>query len=324
MAVLWTSGRTALLLTLAAVTCAAAFVRRRFALATVLLLVALFSKEEAVLLPAILLGWYVVLNRREASDRRAVWMWVSVAGLAEVVYFVARSQTSAMTPFAAPSYYTPTFDVARLAANVVSYADRVATFPAIVALAALLLLGRPRPWLDDRLRRTLWCGLIWIAGGFALTIFAPIRSDLYACFPSVGACVIAAAFCAHAWRSSDDRRRRRALVAVPIAAMLLAPLYHARTKRWSDLAEFSTTTLDDLVAATASLGDDAVVVIHDDRSTRVNMSSAFGTLLPDAYRLRTGRTLRFHLDPPPPFDATPPPCAGCASLELTVRDGRLR
>jgi hypothetical protein len=153
MAVLWTSGRTALLLTLAAASCAAAFVRRRYALATALLLVALFSKEEAVLLPAILLGWYVVLRRGDSRhDRRAVWMWVSFAGLAEIVYFLARSQTSAMTPFAAPSYYTPTFDVVRLASNVVSYADRVVTFPALVAVVAIGLLGRPRPWLAAAVR----------------------------------------------------------------------------------------------------------------------------------------------------------------------------
>ncbi|MDE3156263.1 MAG: hypothetical protein KGN76_14270, partial [Acidobacteriota bacterium] len=57
MAVLWISGRTALLLVLFATLGAAAALRRRWGLAGVLLLLAMLSKEEAVLVPAVIIAW---------------------------------------------------------------------------------------------------------------------------------------------------------------------------------------------------------------------------------------------------------------------------
>ena len=152
MAVLWVSGRTALVLTLAAVLAATALVRGRLLPALAWLAVALLAKEEAVLLPAILLAWISgSVPADEPAPVRPV-SWIGGAGIVTALYFLARSMTQAMTPMSAPPFYTPTFDLAALWSNIVSYADRALTFPLVVALLAVVLLGRPHPWMD---RRTL-------------------------------------------------------------------------------------------------------------------------------------------------------------------------
>lgn len=56
-AILWISGRTALLVTLLGVLAAAALVRQHLTAALLLLALAMFAKEEAVLLPFILAAW---------------------------------------------------------------------------------------------------------------------------------------------------------------------------------------------------------------------------------------------------------------------------
>jgi hypothetical protein len=60
MAVLWISGRTALLLVLFATFGAAAFVKQRWLTSAFLIFAAMLSKEEAVLLPPILIGWSII------------------------------------------------------------------------------------------------------------------------------------------------------------------------------------------------------------------------------------------------------------------------
>lgn len=60
MAVLWLSGRTALLLTLFATLSAALLIRRRPIGAVAVFALALFSKEEAILLPPILAAWLLL------------------------------------------------------------------------------------------------------------------------------------------------------------------------------------------------------------------------------------------------------------------------
>jgi hypothetical protein len=337
MAVLWVSGRTALVLTLAAALAGAAFVRGRIAPALLFLALALFAKEEAVLLPAILFVWgWLLTNDPPGTDLppaesqtatiRPV-VWIAGAGAVTTGYLVARSLTHAMTPLSAPPFYKPTFDLPALGSNLVSYADRALTWPLIVCLIAAVILGRPRPWLDRATRRTIACGLVWLCGGFALTAFLPVRSDLYACFPSVGASLAAAAVCSRSWQTAAATRRHRALVAAIVVAMAAGILHHVRTGRWVAPADFASTTLADLETETRALPDGAIVVLRDDRTARVNLGAAFGTLMNDAYTLSTGRRLQIWIDPPPVNAALAgltPPCPACADLRLAVADGRLR
>ena len=64
MGILWISGRTALLLVLTGVATAIAIVRRKIVIAALLLFAALLAKEEAIVLPFIMLVWIVLLGRR--------------------------------------------------------------------------------------------------------------------------------------------------------------------------------------------------------------------------------------------------------------------
>jgi hypothetical protein len=65
-------------------------------------------------------------------------------------------------------------------------------------------------------------------GGYALTMFLPVRSDLYACFPSVGPSLAAAAVCGRLWDRAPPDRQRRALVAALIVVMIAGPVHYAR------------------------------------------------------------------------------------------------
>jgi hypothetical protein len=99
MAVLWISGRTALLLTLASVAAATCLVRRQLLPAAAWTAVALLSKEEAVLLPLILTAWLYVWPAAGAGERRrALWRWIACAAVLLAGYAVLRQHSGAMTP----------------------------------------------------------------------------------------------------------------------------------------------------------------------------------------------------------------------------------
>jgi hypothetical protein len=327
MAVLWISGRTALLLTLAATESAVALLKGRVWPAGVWLCIALFSKEEAVAIPAIFLAWLVIDKKWNSAPATKITTWLLVACFSEGLYFVARTTTTAMTPWSAPWYYTPTFSPAALLQNVAQYADKVGTLPVGVVLIAWLILRPSAPVLNRELLTQLMRGAAWLVGGFAATIFLPVRSDLYACFPSVGVCIAAAALSARLWQScASPARQTQTLVVAILLVTVLAPVYWYRTIRWSSLAEFSTSSLADLTALAAPLPAGATILIDDDRSQRVNLSSTFGTLLPEAYLLVAGRNMNIWVGPPD-GDAPPGgfnrPCQTCVDLHLKVSGRRL-
>jgi hypothetical protein len=326
MAMLWISGRTALILTAAALATAIAVVRGRALFAALFLLVALCSKEEAVALPITLLVWLIALGRDGSGSRRVrpiAWTAVSCAALA--IYGFLRTRSGAMTPASAPWFYRFTFAPADVAGNFVQYADRTFTFAAGVCLLGLIVL-QPA-WRRVQVSTpVIVCGLAWAAGGYALTLFLPVRSSLYACFPSIGAAIIAAEIGRAFWQASVEAARQRAMIAAIVMAIALLPVYRARNHRWTDLADFSTSILGQLRTLTASLPDGAHIVLVDDRRTRVNLGSAFGVMINDAVRLDTGRRLDIWVDAPQAdaWEAVPPrPCADCVTLTLVVRNGIL-
>src|ERR1700681_1812497 len=127
MAVLWISGRTALMVTFWAVAAAYAWARRLRPAAALFAMLAMWSKEEGLVVPAILTAWALI----DAGDRvaghesrarhivRQTWLlWlVTAASLA------ARAWSGAFTPASAPLSYHYHFDLATLGGNAVRYAD---------------------------------------------------------------------------------------------------------------------------------------------------------------------------------------------------------
>ena len=222
MAVLWLSGRTALLLTLGATAMLASLLRGRTLVACLFLVVALLSKEEAVLLPAIGALWLYRL-RPERRAQLISWALASVALTAS--YLVLRSITGAMTPLNAPLYYRFTFAPGAVVQNVLQYADRAFTFTLLMTLLALGILRAlpPRP-LSPHLKAILAACAVLVVGGFAITVFLPVRSSLYACLPSVAGALAAAGCLAHAWDVADSRRRRHALVAAILVPLAIVPI----------------------------------------------------------------------------------------------------
>lgn len=330
MAVLWISGRTSLLLTVFALATAILVIRGRYLLALIPMTLALLSKEEAVALPFLMALWMAISPRDGKSDRRAVVLWMALSVAVLGAYLAARHHVGAMVPATAPSYYKLTFAPLDIARNILEYADRAVTFPALIMLLAWLVL-RPSPASRDADRLNLQrmaYGFSWLVAGFAITIFLPVRSSLYACLPSAGACMIAGEVCRLLWVRSSDSRRAVALSTAVAVLLTTAALHVTRTERWVELADLSTRVLDDLQGSTSKLPPGSQVLIHDESTTRVNLRNAFGTMLEDAYRLKTGKSLRIWIEPALPAlvsGGVSAPCQTCVDLELFVgRDGHVR
>jgi hypothetical protein len=325
MSILWISGRTALLATAAAVSCAAALLKGRLLLAMLLLTVAIFSREDVAPLPLVTTAWVYMLQRPQGRMRP--WHWL-LAGMAIVaVYFAIRSTTNAMTPATAPSYYRFTHDPAVVARNIGEYADRTATTAAGTLLLLAIVLRQSSVRFDHRSTAIVACGAMWTVAFLLPALLLPVRSSLYACLPAVGTCVMAAAIATRWWALAEPMRRKQALVAAAVVPFLLAPVFYARTDRWVRMAEFSTRALADLASALKPFPDDSDIVIEDDRSTRANMASVFSTLLREGFQVTTGRFMTFYVDPPIP-NAFPnngglASCNGCEEVRLVVKDGGL-
>jgi hypothetical protein len=325
MAVLWISGRTALLLTLASVAAATCLVRRQLLPAAAWTAVALLSKEEAVLLPLILTAWLYVWPAAGAGERRrALGRWLVYAALLLAGYAVLRDHSGAMTPATAPAYYRFTFHPAAVARNVLEYADRALSFPLIVTGLAWLslrwrrasgLVASPRPAL-------VTCAVVWIAGAYAVTVFLPVRSSLYACWPLVGASLAAAECCWKFWESAPAGARNRALQVALLCVLIAAPIHLTRTRRLVTQADVSRTAWLELPELTRTVPEGATVVIYDDTTTRANLRAAFGSLTSTACELLTGRHLDLRLEPAP-GNGEPPPCARCVARRLAFSNGHL-
>jgi hypothetical protein len=283
MAILWISGRTALMLTLCALLAGIATAAGRMWLAGLCCLLAMLSKEEAVLLPLVLSLWSAydtsgtVAQRAIAATRRA---WPCFAAVA--VYLVLRLQTEAFWPADAPSYYRLTPSPLVLAANLFQYADRAITWPAVAALVTYAASARQAA-LTATEKRIVAFGAIWLAGLFALTVFVPVRSSLYAVAPSVGAALAAGAVASAALRASPQRTTA-ALTVLALLPVLLVPIYWRRNERWVRLADFSTDVVDQVRTALSQHPVRGIVIV-DAPSERFNMESAFGSLWPDAAAL---------------------------------------
>jgi hypothetical protein len=90
------------------------------------------------------------------------------------------------------------------------------------------------------------------------------------------------------------------------------------------LADFSTQALRDIREETRDAPEGAVLVIVDDRRTRISISTAFGAMINDAVLLTTGRHLGMWIEPPiPGREGVEPPCGSCVYKRLGVVEGRV-
>jgi hypothetical protein len=308
MAVLWLSGRTALCVVIASLLAAAGVVSRRPIAAGVAALAAMLAKEEAAMLPFILSGWAWVLasERSELRPfaspepsatagnvvRLTVPTWIALA-----IYLTLRAQTTAMTPMTATAPYQFVLTPGALVGNALEYLDRSCTFSAIVLIIAHVIAWR-RPVMTASLRRVLVLGTLWFIGTFALTIFVPNRSSLYALLPSAAPALITAFLLQQLWDSTNALAQRRLVAAAMILPVLLLPVYWSRNVRWIEIAELSSDTFAAVRRVTRERPDVDVLIFRDDPSSRRSFADTYDQLLPEAIRLAAGREVRAEFEVP--------------------------
>lgn len=313
MAIAWMSGRTSLLGTLFSTLAALAFVRNRSIAAGVVAFAAFLSKEEVLALPIILVCW-AVLNKTD--PRRTAGTWVALA-----IYFALRISSGAVDISNAPPYYQFTFDPADVARNIFEYADRSMTLAIGLILAAAIVF-RAIPKLDPDNRRRALMGLVWLVGGFAVTIWLPIRSSLYAVFPSVGVSIATGAILTAMVRTTTPQHASRVAIAAVALPFLLLPVYWARNVRWTELRDLSNVTIQTIESD--HLAPQTLVILEDDLSTRANFKNVFGALLPEAQALMFRNELKLWIEPPPPEMAgTAKPAAAGGVVRYRLVNGRL-
>jgi hypothetical protein len=325
MATLWISGRTALLAVLFATLAAAAFVRGRVWAACLLMPIAMFAKEEAVLLPPILIAWLAIgKGAGEKKNAMRLVIFAAVSAVLVAVYLLLRQQSGAFTPATAPIYYRLEVTPQRVAANLPAYLDRSATFAAVI-VALWFIVARPPPTdVRDASRTALAFAIVWWVGTLAVTVFLPVRSSLYACLPSVAAALAAAAVIDATAMKVRPGRVRAAVAAGLLLPFALWPIYAARNRNAVAEADLSAATIAALREVANRNGEDTVVRLLDDRSERPSLDNAFGTLVQDAADLMVQPHVIVWIDPPP-ADANQ---AGLIrpprfDIELTLVKGRL-
>jgi hypothetical protein len=329
MAVLWLSGRTSLLLTMFALGAGIAAVKRRPVWIFICSLLALGSKEEAVVLPLICGVWaadsltagaWTERGRRLAIGIRRAWPTIPALG----TYLIARQGTGAYTAATAPPYYQFTFSPAAVAENAIQYADRSMTiFAAAIVLWAMALGVRPSFHGGDR--DVLIKGLAWFVAGFCITLWLPVRSSLYAVFPSVGIALIAAAILGAMNDQASPVRLRRASIGALVLPFVLLPIYWSRNVRWVEPADLTTQTVRAIDAEASAIPERTVIELDDDRSRRANFNAAFGSLTDEASRLHFEERYRLRIVPSrggsTAGDHANPP--GVVGARFALRDGRV-
>jgi hypothetical protein len=291
MALLWMSGRTALLLCLFAQASALAFLARArwsavacgaFALA------AMSCKEEAVMLPLVFAAW-TLLSARNGQTSRSAGAGSLPAWIALALYLLARSQSGAFSVSTAPDYYRLTFDPRLVLRNIAEYLDRGASLAALMSLVTWF--ATPRLPFSDGERRTIRCGVSWFVAMYAVTVFVPVRSSLYAVAPSLGSALVAGACAARAMRLAPRRFARVAAASLVVLA-LLVPVYRSRNHGLVEPADLAAQSLAAIQSSTPGNPDAQEIVLVDDPRAPITLDSAFGALFPDAVHLFVSPALR--------------------------------
>jgi hypothetical protein len=288
MAVIWISGRTSLLLTLCSTLAAVAFLRRQRVAGVAMLVLALLSKEEAVALPLMIGALFAIVFPARGRD---MVVDIGLMAITVATYLTLRSQTPAFTFATAPWFYQPTTDARLLVRNALEYLDRGVTIGVIVGIVACAAFAAI-PLLTSRDRRVLVAATVWFLGGFALTVWIPVRSSLYAVFPSVGT-AIAIAVVVDALRRTASRPLYEIRFTAALAVvLLLAPMYRIRNAPWVEAARVSNRTMRVVLSDLDSRPGEGLVVFEDEAMPISTFGDAFGTLSTEALQLFTRRPLR--------------------------------
>ena len=287
MAVLWISGRTSLLLTLTSVLCALAFVRQRRTAGLALFACALASKEEAVMLPLIVAA---LLMLGTSADRRRVAIdALSMCGVL-ACYLVLRYRTPAFTLTTAPWFYAPTRDIRLIVRNVLEYVDRGATIGLVVCLVAIAAFRR-LPMVGRPEQRAIAAGIAWFALAFVPTVLIPVRSSLYAVFPSVGMAVAVAVVVDLLLRTERMPRHQVVFAAALASVVVCAPIYRQRNAPWVEAARVSRRVMRVISTDVDGRYSRGLIVLEDERTRISNFRDAFGSLATEAVQLVTGQPL---------------------------------
>ena len=313
MAIVWMSGRTSLLGTLFSVLAAIALWRNQSLVAGALAFAAFLSKEEVVALPFIFTIWLLIERR---SLRASFAPWIALG-----VYFVMRGLSGAVGITDAPPYYQFTFDPVQVATNIIEYADRSMTLGTLMLIAASLALRR----LPDATAiewRVVTMGAVWLVCGFAATIWLPVRSSLYAVFPSVGFALVVGCLLTAIVRNAEPRHAWRVAMAGLVLPFLLLPVYWQRNVRWTELRHLSTATIRAIQAD--ALPRETLVVLEDDLSHRANFRHVFGALLYEAAALHFDNRLALWIEPPPPeIDSSTRPVYSAHVVTFRLIEGKV-
>jgi hypothetical protein len=284
-AVMWISGRTSLLALLFALLATWAWSRGRWLLAVPAYALALLSKEEAALLPLVLAVWGAVLGEGERPERaRRFALTLLAFSPALVLYAALRSRTAAFLPWSAPEYYAPTTSAGALLRNVLEYLDRTSTF-VVAGLLVATAVAWARPRLARRERQWLVLGAAWVAGGLATTVALPVRSSLYAVYPSAGAALAAGAVLGALWRDAPAVARRRLAVAAVLVPLVMLPVQRSRNVRMVRHGELSARVVSLVQEHRRALRRGSTLALADDPAQRVNLANTFGTLMDVAARV---------------------------------------
>ena len=313
MAVLWLSGRTALCLTLFALLAAIAFLRRWYGTAAVLIALALASKEEAVVLPAILLVWAWL-----SMESRPPWRAFAATCLPLGAYLTIRSFTSALTPATAPSFYQFTTDAFLVVRNIAEYFDRTTTL-LIAVVGIAMLVYRKRPASDTDRRILAMMGTWWI-GMFAITVWLPVRSSLYAVCPSIATAVIAAMILER-MREGATNGAHRLEPLLAMALLAAVPVYQMRNDRLVEAARVSERALRTIRADQPSLPQTGSVVFQDDPDVP-SFRFAFGDLAAEAMQTAFNSNWGARIET---YGVSPPAAAtqGQVAVEYRIDHGRI-
>jgi hypothetical protein len=139
--------------------------------------------------------------------------------------------------------------------------------------------------------RLVAAGVAWFIAGYALTVWIPVRSSLYAVFPSVGTALLCAGT-VDAFRSaSATRRSADAWLAAALASVLaLVPVYQKRNDRWVEPARLSARAIE-AMAASPPPGARGTVILEDENARFASFSDAFGDFAGEAVHEATHRGL---------------------------------
>lgn len=301
MGVLWLSGRTSLLLTLFSLLAALSFFHNRKTLTLLFFFFALLSKEDAVLLPFILFAMVMIFLDGTLREKAVkAWFLCRWQLLPLGVYLILRFSPATYLPFSAPEYYRFSTNPLVLLRNTWEYFNRSVLFAIFVGLAVMFFIWR-LPRLESQEKKVALAGLIWMVGGFGLTVFLPVRSSLYAVFPAAGGVLAIAAVVESIWRQGESAGRLRVLVEAMLLPWLLVPIFRQRNNRWTGPADKSQKMILQLRRLRGPLKAYSRVVIRDRSHAVGGIASTFGAQVRDAVQLALGgRFTIVWLEPPRP------------------------